>query len=495
MHLSLKEIADKLQVKYILTHSFLIKDDGFDLWCKLENIETGVALFSNKISEPIDMATQMVGKLANDIVTSLKIKTKQDVMKAPTANIEAYEYYLKAKHKYDKRESEEDIELVKGLLKKSIELDDNLLSAKQLLGWVFYHTGNVDIAKLIFQNNLKQAEKLDDKRSVAEYFGSLATYYADRADYDIALEYVEKSIEIYEEIGDLWGFSGRLNTMGIIYHYKGESNKSLAYWKKTQQIYKQLDIQDGMILGNLGNAYANLGKLDKALDYYTRSLKYYEDKGDKMHSAGRINCIGIVYNQKGNYDKALEYNNRSLKMRKEINDTHGLGYDYFHIGNDYYFKGELNKALNYFNLSYNKFEEINKRRDMYSVLSHIGYVYYDKLNYNKAQEYLEKSLELKKELGLSKKSLLGTTACLYLVNNSLGKENNLKEINDLINASSYIEFQVNLHLYQLLEDTSYLQTAYNQIQEKADNLEPDVAAKFLSYPIPKAIVEEWEKVK
>ena len=28
----------------------------------------------------------------------------------------------------------------------------------------------------------------------------------------------------------------------------------------------------------------------------------------------------------------------------------------------------------------------------------------------------------------------------------------------------------------------------------ADNLEPDVAAKFLSYPIPKAIGEVWEKV-
>jgi len=50
-------------------------------------------------------------------------------------------------------------------------------------------------------------------------------------------------------------------------------------------------------------------------------------------------------------------------------------------------------------------------------------------------------------------------------------------------------------LYKLLEDFSYLETAYIDIQEKADNLEPDVAAKFLSYPIPKAIVEEWEKVK
>ena len=52
---------------------------------------------------------------------------------------------------------------------------------------------------------------------------------------------------------------------------------------------------------------------------------------------------------------------------------------------------------------------------------------------------------------------------------------------------------INNFLYQLLEDTSYLETAYNQVQEQADNLED--GAKFLSYPIPKAIVEEWEKVK
>jgi len=35
----------------------------------------------------------------------------------------------------------------------------------------------------------------------------------------------------------------------------------------------------------------------------------------------------------------------------------------------------------------------------------------------------------------------------------------------------------------------------DKIKAMAHNLEPDVAAKFLSYPIPKAIVEEWEKVK
>ena len=64
-----------------------------------------------------------------------------------------------------------------------------------------------------------------------------------------------------------------------------------------------------------------------------------------------------------------------------------------------------------------------------------------------------------------------------------------------IKDADNIEFEVNLRLYELLEDTTYLETAYNQVREKAANLEPDVKAKFLSYPIPPAIVEEWEKVK
>ena len=70
-----------------------------------------------------------------------------------------------------------------------------------------------------------------------------------------------------------------------------------------------------------------------------------------------------------------------------------------------------------------------------------------------------------------------------------------EEIFKLIKKEKNIEYDINYHLFQLLEDTNYLKTAYSEVQEKADNLEPDVAAKFLSYPIPKAIVEAWEKVK
>ena len=90
---------------------------------------------------------------------------------------------------------------------------------------------------------------------------------------------------------------------------------------------------------------------------------------------------------------------------------------------------------------------------------------------------------------------LETLSHLFLSKKILGKEYNVSEIHTLIKEEDEIEDYINFALFKLLEDKSHLETAYNQIQEKADNLEPDVAAKFLSYPIPKAIVEEWEKVK
>jgi hypothetical protein len=71
----------------------------------------------------------------------------------------------------------------------------------------------------------------------------------------------------------------------------------------------------------------------------------------------------------------------------------------------------------------------------------------------------------------------------------------VNEIHSLIKDAENIEFEINYALYELIDDSSYLETAYNQVQEKASAMENELAAKFLSYPIPKAIVEEWENVK
>ena len=169
-----------------------------------------------------------------------------------------------------------------------------------------------------------------------------------------------------------------------------------------------------------------------------------------------------------------------------------MGYSLYNIGSVYYFKGDYDKALNYYERALAIREEIGDKSGMGINLNNIGIVHHDKGDYKKALDYYERSLAIQKEIGLNKLEL-STTTYLYLTYKHLGKQYDVKEIHSLIKDAENIEFELNLRLYELLEDTSYLETAYNQVQENASAMED--GAKFLSYPIPKAIVKEWEKVK
>ena len=123
----------------------------------------------------------------------------------------------------------------------------------------------------------------------------------------------------------------------------------------------------------------------------------------------------------------------------------------------------------------------------------LGNTYYYLENYSQAREYLEKSLGIQKEMETKLISLL-TTTFLFLTYKELGIQYDEKEIHSIIKETTNINFTTNYAIYRLLDDTSYLESAYNQIQESIDTMEEKYKAKFLSYPIPKAIVEEWEKV-
>ena len=129
-----------------------------------------------------------------------------------------------------------------------------------------------------------------------------------------------------------------------------------------------------------------------------------------------------------------------------------------------------------------------------------GSILYNKGKYENAINVLETSLTI--EENISKYFEIEVKAYHYLANKHLGKDYDQKEIYSLIKdiedirpKLSNVRSGLNLRLYELLEDKQYLETGYNQIQEKASAMEEELAAKFLSYPIPKAIVEEWEKVK
>ena len=279
--------------------------------------------------------------------------------------------------------------------------------------------------------------------------------------------------------------------------YQNDNEAMKTY---TQNLNQAERMDDKNIMGrslvSIGSVYWARGDYEQAMDYFTRSLDIYEKLDDKGGIGSSLLMIGTVYLHSGNYDKAVEFLIQSLAVRKEIDKKTSMAVSLDMIGHCYRCKGIYDKALAYYTDSFEIREGLGQKIALDWSFRNLGLIYKDKGYYKKALEYQEKSLNIRKDFAdTTDVWFLENTANLYLLYNKLGKEYDEKEIHTLIKEGDNIEFELNLRLYQLLEDKSYLETAYNQVQEKADNLEPDVAAKFLELPIPKAIVEEWEKVK
>ena len=150
--------------------------------------------------------------------------------------------------------------------------------------------------------------------------------------------------------------------------------------------------------------------------------------------------------------------------------------------------GELNKANKYLLKAIEYSKKIEDKSNMHDLYEYIGVIQLKNKDYKIAKKYLEESNDLVPNCYITK-------LFLYLTYKAIGKKYNINELISLIKKTEGMDYYLNYHICLLLEDASYLKTAYKQVQEMAVNLEPDVAAKFLNYPIPKAIVEEWEKVK
>ena len=226
----------------------------------------------------------MVGMLTNEIITSLGVSTKQDMLKAPTSNADAYEYYLKGKHKFEKRETLVDTEIARDLLQKAIEIDDELISAKILLADTYEKYDDYNKAMEIYKKTLNQSEKLDDKRNIAILIRKMGVIYFRRNhDYKKALDYFNRSLEISMLIDDKSLISLALNNIGATYGKQNNDDKEIEYYTRALQVAEEIGDKDNIafVSNNIGNLYYHIGEIEKAEDYYTRSRKITEELRDK----------------------------------------------------------------------------------------------------------------------------------------------------------------------------------------------------------------------
>ena len=253
--------------------------------------------------------------------------------------------------------------------------------------------------------------------TLAGVLGETGSQYHDLGEYETALEYLNRSLSISQEIGHKLREGLTLNNISQIYSARGEYDTALEYMNRSLSIMKEIgDKQDeGRILNNIGEIYRLRGGYDKALEYLNRSLSIMKEIGDKRGEGKSLNNISLILQVRGEYDKALEYLNRSLSIRQRIGDKQGEGTTLNNISGIFRARGEYDTALEYLNRSLSVMKEIGDKQGEGTTLNNIGEIYCRIGNYDRALECLSRSLSINQKIGdkSGEGTILGNISSIY----------------------------------------------------------------------------------
>ena len=493
--ISVNDMAKQLDVRYIAEGALWKRDSIFQLSMELYDTKSEKVVWSERWQKNWSDFPSIGDVLSENILEILKVEQRSGVQKI-ALNPDAYEFYLKGKHKYEKREYAEETEIARGLLKKAIELDENLIAAQHLLGSTYSGIGDWDKVFEIYSSALKRAVQLGDKMWIGRSIRKIGNSFYGKGDQDKALENWKKSLAIAEEIGDKSGMSGSLNNIGLVHHGQKDYDKSLEYHSRSLIINEELGDKSSIAsnLSNIGLVHHQRRETEKAFGYLKRSLAINEEIGNKTATSNILRKLALIYKDKGNYDKALHYTIRSLQNYgdlgyggAELSAMEWIGWAYFTMG-------IYDQSIDYYEKRLSVDNESSNKDWIAFIYGKLGFSYFYAENYVKALENFEMSTQI--ALEAINEEMLHVKIYRALTKKQLGKVYDISEILKIDKIEEKVRnyYLDQFGLYKLLGDRVYLENAFNDIQEKAGRMEDEFKQKYLNYQIQKQIIEEYNKV-
>ncbi|MBA2468817.1 MAG: tetratricopeptide repeat protein, partial [Chloroflexia bacterium] len=148
----------------------------------------------------------------------------------------------------------------------------------------------------------------------------------DRADYEQATGYHERSLEISRHLGDKRGIAKSLNNLGVIARDRGDAEQTMRLGRESLALFREVGDQHraAIVLISLGMAAGQQGEFDQGRSYYEESLALFRASGDSWHSAWVQNYLAHLLVGHGDFDTARGHANESLAAHRASGDAWGI---------------------------------------------------------------------------------------------------------------------------------------------------------------------------
>lgn len=156
---------------------------------------------------------------------------------------------------------------------------------------------------------------------------------------------------------------------------------------------------EGVHLGNLGNAYIDLGETRRAIELHEQALVIIRETGHRRSEGATLGNLGVAYRNLGETRRAIEFYEQALVINREIGNRRDEGQTLGNLGLAYYDLSEPHRAIEFYEQDLVITREIGDRRGEGTVLGNLGLAYDVLGETRRAIEFSERYLAIAREIG------------------------------------------------------------------------------------------------
>ncbi|MCK5169874.1 MAG: tetratricopeptide repeat-containing sensor histidine kinase, partial [Bacteroidales bacterium] len=218
---------------------------------------------------------------------------------------------------------------------------------------------------------------------------------------DTSFIIAKNAIQLSKDLNYIFGYAYALKQMGLVYKYMSEYDSALYYYDKSINLFDSLEIDSerASVLNRIANVYKRKGDFDKSLESFFLSLNISRRINDSILISAIYNNLSVLYRNMFEYDKALEYQLMNLDILRKLRLDDNVPIVLMNIGNVYKQKQDFNQAINYYKQSLELTDSNGNIYDKLLLLHNIGVVYELTERYNASEQYYIKAIKIEKEIG------------------------------------------------------------------------------------------------
>lgn len=297
-----EQVSKELGVRYLLEGSIRKASNRVRITAQLIDATTGYHLWAERYDRELQDIFAVQDEVTQKIVTALKVQLTPSeaarAHRAPTNNLEAYDFFLRGLEYHAQRTKEANAK-AREMFEQAIALDDRFAAAYAMLGRTYltdlaFQLGQRDATAQQLLTFAQRAVALDDTLPVAHE--TLAYAYLGQKEYDQAIAAAQRAIAL-----DPNSAEAHL-TLGEVLCFSGRPREALTLVEQAMRLNPRYPAG---YLWSLGQVYALLGRTDEAVAALKRVLIRNPD-----HVTAHV-MLAVIFSELG----------RAAEARKEIGEV------------------------------------------------------------------------------------------------------------------------------------------------------------------------------